>query len=351
MYRMLSDNHRTRRSYRKRNRPPVAVSIVIPLYNELDNIEPLYAALKRTVDNLDRSCEIIFVDDGSTDGTFSVLKDIQQGDPRVGVLRLGRNYGQTAAFSSGFDLARGEVIVTMDGDLQNDPADIPRLLEKSDVGYDVVSGWRVNRKVPFLTRRLPSQIANSLISRVTGVHLHDYGCSLKAYRRDVIRKIRLYGEMHRFIPALASWSGIQVAEVPVFDYPRKYGRSKYGLNRTIRVILDLFALKFLLDYSTRPIQIFGLLGLFSFLGGAGLGAYLVIQRLFFNTPLSDRPILLLAVLLVVIGIQTLLMGLLGELLVRTYYESQNKPIYSIRETLGGESLAWEEDEKELAAAD
>lgn len=350
MYRIPTANFRRRKTSGKKEIRHINVSIVIPLFNELDNIEPLYNALKKAADELNRVYEIIFIDDGSTDGTFSLLKDIQQSDRCVRVLRLGRNYGQTAAFSSGFDAARGDIIVTMDGDLQNDPADIHRLLEKTDVGYDVVSGWRVNRKVPFLTRRLPSMIANKLISRVTGVHLHDYGCSLKAYRRDVIKKIRLYGEMHRFIPALASWSGVQVAEVPVYDHPRKFGRSKYGLGRTIRVILDLFAIKFLLDYSTRPIQIFGFLGLLSLAGGLGLGLYLAVQRLFYNMELSDRPILLLSVILIVVGAQTLLMGLLAELLVRTYYESQNKPIYSIRESLSTEIYAWE-DETEPAAAD
>jgi glycosyltransferase involved in cell wall biosynthesis len=327
----------------------IDVSIVVPLFNEVESVEVLYEKLRLVVDGLDKSCEIIFVDDGSADGTYSVLKEILQGDPQVWVIRLGRNFGQTAAFSAGFDLARGDVIVTLDGDMQNDPADIPRLLEKTDVGYDVVSGWRVNRKEAFLTRRFPSQVANFLISKVTGIQLHDYGCSLKAYRRHVIKNIKLYGEMHRFIPALASWAGIQVAEVPVNHFPRRFGRSKYGLGRTFKVILDLLTVKFLLDYATRPIQVFGLIGLLSFLGGTGLGLYLTIERLFFKKPLGNRPVLLLAILLAVLGVQFLVMGLLGELVVRTYYEAQDKPIYSIRDLLGGEPPIGEDGTKPQSA--
>jgi glycosyltransferase involved in cell wall biosynthesis len=262
---------------------------------------------------------------------------------------LRRNFGQTAAFSAGFDLARGDVIITMDGDLQNDPADIPLLLEKIDEGYDVVSGWRVNRQDVFLTRRLPSRIANALISKVTGVRLHDYGCSLKAYRAEVVKNIKLYGELHRFIPALAKWVGIQVAEVPVTHYARKYGRSKYGLGRTIKVILDLLTVKFLLDYATRPIQIFGLLGVVCLILGTGLGLYLTTLRLFFNQSLSDRPILLLAILLIMLGVQFVIMGLLGELVVRTYHEAQGKPIYMIREVVRGKASAGEANEEEFTA--
>jgi glycosyltransferase involved in cell wall biosynthesis len=222
----------------------------------------------------------------------------------------------------------------MDGDLQNDPADIPKLLEKIDEGYDIVSGWRIHRKDGFITRRLPSMMANALISNVTGVKLHDYGCSLKAYRNEVVKNIRLYGELHRFIPALASWMGIRMAELPVNHYPRKHGRSKYGLGRTIKVILDLITVKFLLDYATRPLQIFGLAGMISFAIGTGISLYLTILRLFFSVGLSDRPILLLAILLIMLGVQLILMGLLGELVVRTYHESQEKPIYAVREILG-----------------
>jgi len=307
------------------------VSVVIPLLNEEESVGRLHEGLKPVLDNLGKSYEVIFIDDGSTDGTYPALLKLREQDSNLLIIRFRRNYGQTAAFSAGFDLARGDVIVTMDGDLQNDPNDIPRLLEKIEEGYDVVSGWRIDRKDVFLTRRLPSQIANALISKVTGVKLHDYGCSLKAYRREVVKNIKLYGEMHRFIPALASWIGILVAEVPVNHHARKHGRSKYGLGRTVKVLLDLMTVKFLLDYATRPIQIFGLMGLLSFGVGTLLGIYLTIVRLFFNQPLADRPIVLLAVLLVMLGVQLIIMGLLGELIVRTYHEAQGKPIYMIRE--------------------
>ena len=312
----------------------IDVSVVIPLFNEIENLSQLHSQLTSALNTLDRSSEIILIDDGSTDGTFSALKEIHEQDQRVWVIQLRRNFGQAAAFSAGFDFARGEVIVTMDGDLQNDPADIPKLLEKIDEGYDIISGWRINRKDGFITRRLPSMMANALISNVTGVKLHDYGCSLKAYRNEVVKNIRLYGELHRFIPALASWMGIRMAEIPVNHYPRKHGRSKYGLGRTIKVILDLITVKFLLDYATRPLQIFGLAGMISFLIGTGISLYLTILRLFFSVGLSDRPILLLAILLIMLGVQLILMGLLGELIVRTYHESQEKPIYAVREILG-----------------
>lgn len=313
----------------------VDVSIVVPLYNEIENITSLHKAIVPVVSSSGKSTEIIFVDDGSTDGTYEQLKKIQAIDPSVWVIRFRRNFGQAAAFSAGFDFARGKVIVTMDGDLQNDPADIPLLIEKIDQGFDIVSGWRIKRKDNFITRRLPSIIANSLISRVTGVKLHDYGCSLKAYREEVVKNIRLYGELHRFIPAIASWMGIQVAEVPVNHFPRKHGRSKYGLGRTLRVMLDLITVKFMLNYATRPLQIFGLAGMFSFLIGLIISGYLTILRLFYGEGLSDRPILLLGVLLIMLGVQLILMGLLGELIVRTYHESQDKPIYAVREILGG----------------
>jgi glycosyltransferase involved in cell wall biosynthesis len=311
------------------------ISVVIPLLNEEDSVNLLYQSLDKVLKEIDRPSEIIFIDDGSSDSTFSHLKKIQQNDERVLVIRLRRNFGQTAAFSAGFDYARGSVIITLDGDLQNDPADIPRLLSKIEEGYDVVSGWRVNRQDAYLFRRLPSSIANWIISHVTGVRLHDYGCSLKAYRREVVKNLRLYGEMHRFIPALASWMGIQVAEIHVNHHPRMFGKSKYGLGRTVKVMLDLVTVKFLLDYATRPIQIFGFLGLLSFIIGSGLGIYLAVLRIFFNQPLGDRPILLLAVLLVVLGVQLLTMGLMGEMIIRTYHETQGKPIYMIRDLMGG----------------
>jgi glycosyltransferase involved in cell wall biosynthesis len=307
------------------------VSVVIPLFNEKESVGRLLDALIPVLDQIGKTYEVICIDDGSTDGTYPALLELREEYPNILIIRFRRNFGQTAAFSAGFDYSSGDVIVTMDGDLQNDPSDIPRLLEKISEGYDVVSGWRIDRKDVFLTRRLPSQIANALISKVTGVELHDYGCSLKAYRREVVKNIKLYGELHRFIPALASWIGIQVAEVPVTHHARKYGRSKYGLGRTIKVLLDLMTVKFLLDYATRPIQIFGLVGLLSFGSGTLLGIYLTVVRLFFNQPLADRPIVLLAVLLIMLGVQLVIMGLLGELVVRTYHEAQGKPIYMIRE--------------------
>ena len=312
----------------------IDVSIVIPLLNEVENIKLLYQQLKLVIDVLDKRSEVILVDDGSTDGTFEVLRELQSQDSRLRIIRLRRNFGQSAGFSAGFDYAQGQVIITMDGDLQNDPADIPKLLAKIEEGYDVVSGWRVKRQDVFLTRRLPSKAANALISRVTGVELHDYGCSLKAYRSEVVKNIKLYGELHRFIPALASWMGIQVAEIPVNHKARQYGRSKYGINRTIKVFLDLITVKFLLNYATRPLQIFGLLGFLCLALGTLLAGYLTIQRLYFHQALSDRPILLLAILLIMLGVQLFTMGLLGELVVRTYHESQNKPIYMVRDTLG-----------------
>ncbi|MCB0165106.1 MAG: glycosyltransferase family 2 protein [Anaerolineae bacterium] len=314
----------------------IDVSIVIPLLNEVKNLEILYSKLTDALDKLEQSSEIIFIDDGSTDGSFELLKKFQEQDNRVRVIRFRRNFGQTAAFSAGFDYAQGEVIITMDADLQNDPVDIPLLLAEVDKGYDVVSGWRINRQDTFVTRKIPSQMANFLISRLTGVQLHDYGCSLKAYRKDVVKNIRLYGELHRFIPALASWMGVTVSEVPVNHHARKFGQSKYGLGRIIKVMLDLMTVKFLLDYATRPIQIFGFAGLLSLIGGGLIGFYLTVLRLVFFQPLGDRPILLLAILLVVLGVQLIIMGLLGEMIIRTYHETQDKPIYMVRETLGTE---------------
>jgi glycosyltransferase involved in cell wall biosynthesis len=309
------------------------VSVVIPLLNEEESLEPLHERLYAVMESMDRSAELILVDDGSTDGSFEILKRLHLQNDRVRVIRLRRNFGQTAAFSAGFDAARGDVIVTMDGDLQNDPADIPKLLDKIDEGYDVVSGWRVDRQDKFLTRRLPSTIANYLISKTTGVYLHDYGCSLKAYRSEVLKNLKLYGELHRFIPALASWMGIRIAEIPVNHAPRRFGRSKYGLQRTIKVVLDLFTVKFLLAYGTRPIQIFGLLGVLFFSSGLGISLYLTFLRIFMAQPLADRPLLLLGVLLIVLGVQLIMMGLIGELVVRTYHEAQDKPIYMVREAL------------------
>lgn len=313
------------------------LTIVIPVLNEAENLPILAERLTDALEKLGRTYEIIIIDDGSRDASFTILTDLARTNPHLRVVRLRRNFGQTAAFSAGFDRARGEVVVTLDADLQNDPADIGMLLERIDAGYDVVSGWRAHRQDPFLNRRLPSIIANWIISRVTGVHLHDFGCSLKAYRTEVLSEIRLYGELHRFIPAIASWQGVAVTELPVHHAPRQFGKSKYGIGRTLRVILDLITIRFLLSYGTRPMQIFGLFGLI--LSGLGMltGVYLTYTKLVYNESIGNRPLLLLAVLLIVVGMQLISMGLVGELVVRTYYETQSKPIYVVREEIGGEA--------------
>jgi glycosyltransferase involved in cell wall biosynthesis len=316
----------------------VDVSIVLPILNEEENLEELHSRLTDTLSRTDLNYEIIAVDDGSTDRSFEVLKRIHEQDARLRVIKFRRNFGQTAAMSAGFNHARGDVIITMDSDLQNDPADIPRLLDKLNEGYDVVSGWRADRKDKFLSRRLPSVLANRLIVKMTGVKLHDFGCSLKAYRKEVIDNINLYGEMHRFIPALASLIGAEIAEMKVTHHARKYGKSKYGISRTTRVILDLMTVKFLLNYSTRPIQVFGFLGMGSGLIGFLICLYLSIGRLFIRTEafsLKERmPLLLLGILMILIGVQLITMGLLGEIMIRTYHESQRKPIYVIKEIVG-----------------
>ncbi len=307
------------------------LSVIIPFYNEAKNIPIIVDELFQALEPTEWSWEILAIDDGSIDATFSLLKEEAQRRKHIKVVRLRKNFGQTAALSAGFDSAEGNIIITMDGDLQNDPKDIPALVAKIGEGYDIVSGWREKRQDPFFSRRLPSLIANKMISWVTGVKLHDYGCTLKAFKGEVTKNIRLYGELHRFIPAVASWMGVTIAEIPVNHRSRKFGRSKYGISRTIRVLLDLITVKFLSTYSTRPIHVFGLWGVLSGLAGFGLACYLTIQRLFFAIPLSNRPILLLAILLIFIGIQFISMGLLGELQVRTYHESQGKPIYYIKE--------------------
>jgi glycosyltransferase involved in cell wall biosynthesis len=309
------------------------VSVVIPLFNEEENVLLLYHDLKAAMLKTRRTWEVIFVDDGSTDGTYQILQEIHLQDEHVCVVRLRRNFGQTAALVAGFDRARAPIIVSLDGDLQNDPEDIAALLKHLEDGYDVVSGWRVHRQDGFWLRRLPSHIANWLISKTTGVHLHDYGCTLKAYRADVIKEVRLYGEMHRFIPALIGGNGARVAELPVHHRPRRYGRSKYGLSRTLRVLLDLMMVKFYLSFMTRPLQIFGLLGLGSFTLGGAICAYLAFLKLFEGSALGGRPLLLLGVLLAIIGVQFFCMGILAEIQIRTYHESSNKSIYAVREVL------------------
>jgi len=304
----------------------------VPLYNEEESIQPLYNALKEVMEALGRPYEIILVDDGSTDQTLEIIENLHDNDKTIAMISFRRNYGQTAAFAAGFALAKGGVIVTLDGDLQNDPKDIPMLLEEIE-SCDIVSGWRKDRKDRFLTRRLPSMFANKLISKVTGVKLHDYGCSLKAYRADVVKNIKLYGEMHRFIPAVANTIGARVREVVTSHHPRKYGVSKYGLSRTVKVFLDLITVKFLQNFSTKPIQAFGPIGLLSGLFGFLISLYLTFDKFYHGKDIGGRPLLLLGVLLIIVGVQLIGMGLLGEMLARTYHESQNKPIYHASKVL------------------
>jgi glycosyltransferase involved in cell wall biosynthesis len=306
------------------------ISVVIPLFNERDNVQELYRQLSASLDGVAGGWEALLVDDGSTDGTGERLAEIEAADPRVRVLTLRRNFGQTAAFSAGFDAARGDVVVTSDGDLQNDPADIPALVARLDEGVDIVCGWRRERQDP-LSKKIPSWFANRLISWSTGVRLNDYGCSLKAMRSEVVKGLKLYGEMHRFIPAVASWMGVSVAELPVNHRPRVRGRSKYGIGRTLRVVLDLFTVKFLLAYGTRPAHLFGLMGLVSGAAGFGTLAYLSWLKLVLGEAIGGRPLLLLGALLFLTGVILVNFGLLGELMVRTYHESQGKPIYVLKQ--------------------
>ena len=308
----------------------MTLSVVIPVYNEEENVRLLHESLRNALDPLNQEYELLFVDDGSTDRTLPILEEIQAQDNKVVVLSLRRNFGQTAAFAAGFDFSRGDVVVTMDGDLQNDPADIPKLLELIKES-DLVSGWRKKRKDPFFSRRLPSMMANWLISKVTGVKLHDYGCSLKAYRRDVIKNLKLYGEMHRFIPAVASWYGVRVAEVETVHHPRMRGKSKYGISRTIKVVLDLITVKFLQSFSTKPIQFFGPFGILSGFLGFLILLYLSADKILFGKDIGGRPLLLLGALLMIVGIQLIGMGLLGEMLVRVYHESQKKTYLCYKE--------------------
>jgi glycosyltransferase involved in cell wall biosynthesis len=305
----------------------------LPVLNEEESLPLLHQRLTEVLAGSGYSYEIIVVDDGSTDRSFAIMCELQADDEHLRVVRFRRNYGQTAAFSAGFDRAQGDVVITMDADLQNDPVDIPALMAKMAEGYDVVSGWRIDRKDRFLDRRLPSILANRLIGWTTGVRIHDYGCSLKAYRREVLADVRLYGELHRFIPALAHAAGARVAEIPVSHHPRRFGKAKYGLSRTVKVILDILAVRFLMSFSTRPIHIFGLLGLGSFFAGVAVLTYLAIVRLFLLQPIGDRPLTLLGILLTMLGVQLVTSGLLAELVTRTYYESQGKPIYTVREDL------------------
>jgi len=307
-----------------------AVSVVIPIFNEADNLEDLHRELTAALEGMGRPYEIILVDDGSTDGSLARMAALESRDRRLRVLALRRNFGQTAAFSAGFDHARGEIVVTSDGDLQNDPADIPRLVARLEEGFDMVCGWRRVRRDP-TSKLVPSWFANRIISWATGVHLHDYGCSLKAMRSEVVRGLRLYGEMHRFIPAVASWMGVTLAEVEVNHRPRRRGTSKYGLGRTVPVLLDLFTVKFLVAYGTRPARLFGGGGLLFGATGFGVLAYLTYIKFFQDEAIADRPLLLLGVLLFLTGLYLVCVGLLGELLVRIYHESQGKRTYVVKE--------------------
>jgi len=310
------------------------LSIVIPVYNEEENVVPLLREIASVLDPLNKSYEILVVDDGSKDGTFARLRQLHSQLPGIKVIRLKRNFGQTAALAAGLTHADGEIVILMDGDAQNDPADIPPLLVKIAEGNDLVAGWRFNRQDPLLSRRLPSMIANCLISWTTQVKLHDYGCTLKAMRKEIAKDLRLYGEMHRFIPALAYERGAKITELKVNHRPRTRGQTKYGISRTLRVILDLLTVKFLGSYSTRPAHVFGPIGIASGLIGFALGVHLTVQKFVYNADIGGRPLLLLAILLIFIGCQFVTMGLLGEMLARTYHESQGRAVYNVGEVLG-----------------
>jgi len=308
------------------------VSVVIPIFNERENIPILYEKLRSVIDKLDDyEWEIVFADNASTDGSFEILKEIHRKDKRVKVIRLRRNFGQTGSLAAGLDFATGDVIITMDGDLQNDPEDIPLFLEKIQEGYDIVSGWRYDRKDP-ITKKIPSKIYNWLASKLTGVKIHDFGCTFKAMRKEVVKNIRLYGEMHRYIEALASEMGVSIAEIKVRHHPRIYGKSKYGISRIIKGFLDLLTVKFLLSYSTRPLHLFGVPGLILTLLGILTGGYLTFKW-FMGVSIWGRPLLLLAILLIIVGVQFIVMGLLAEMIIRAYYESTGKKIYYVKEIL------------------
>jgi len=314
--------------------PRPKLSIVIPVYNEEENVDPLFEEITQALRHYEHPYEIIFVDDGSTDRTPQMLRQICQRDPRVKTVIFRSNFGQTAALSAGFDLALGDLVVSMDGDRQNDPADILMLLGILNQGYDLVCGWRRKRKDAFLSRKLPSVIANRLIAWVTGVFVHDYGCTLKAYKREVIKNIKLYGEMHRFIPAYASWIGAKVTEVEVNHRPREAGASKYSILRIFKVILDLITVKFLCDYSTSPIYFFGTFGMILTGSGFLTGLITLIEKYYQGVWVHKNPLILLAILLVILGVQFIMIGLLAEILIRTYHESQNKKTYLVKEIIG-----------------
>jgi glycosyltransferase involved in cell wall biosynthesis len=311
----------------------VKYSIVVPLYNEERNVTPLYVKLTQVMTSLEEPYEIIFVDDGSKDGTLKTLDAIYDNDSRVRIVSLRRNFGQTPALKAGFDVARAETIISMDGDLQHDPEEIPSFIAKLEEGYDIVSGWREQRLDRWLTRRLPSRIANWMMAKISGVQLHDFGTTFKAYRRDTIQSVQLYGELHRFIPALAAWQGARIAEIPIKNSPRQNGKSNYGLSRIFRVFLDLLSIKFLLDYSTRPLHFFGAFGLLATAAGSSIGSFLLFKKVVLHGEilLQNGPLMMAAAVLILTGVQLLCLGLASEILSRTYYESQKKPIYATRE--------------------
>jgi glycosyltransferase involved in cell wall biosynthesis len=317
------------------------LSLFLPVLNEEDNLRPMHQKIQEALASLGKTAEVIYVDDGSTDKSLQILREIAAGDDRVRVISLRRNYGQTAAMSAGIDAAHGEILIPMDADLQNDPKDIAKLLEKLDQGYDVVSGWRKNRQDKLISRKLPSWIANSIISRIGGVPLHDYGCSLKAYRREVLKDVKLYGEMHRFIPIYASWAGARVTEIPVDHHARTMGKSKYGISRTIKVVFDLMTIKFMASYQTKPIYVFGTFGLIAFFVSIFSGLYAIFlkgARVLgfprYHADFVETPLPILSIVMFAIALQFFLMGLLAEMMVRTYHESQDKAIYAVREKIG-----------------
>lgn len=315
----------------------IDISIVIPVYNEAENIAPLIEKIEESFEGIGKKCEVIFIDDGSTDNSVAILKKACSSKNNFKLIQFRKNFGQTAAISAGFDHSMGDTIITLDSDLQNDPADIPILLKKMDEGYDVVSGWRKDRKDNVLTRNIPSAIANWIIGIATGVKLHDYGCTLKAYKKEIIKDVSLYGDLHRFIPALAAFEGAKISEVPVNHHARKFGVSKYNLSRTWRVLFDLLTVSFLRRYKTRPLHIFGRIGLIAFVLGFLISGYLTLQKIILGIELAKRPLLILGVLLILAGIQILSLGIVAEMQTRTYFETQKQPIYRIKEIISGDS--------------
>ncbi|MBX7173945.1 MAG: glycosyltransferase family 2 protein [Pyrinomonadaceae bacterium] len=339
----MPNSAKTKISPKENNQTAPELSLFLPVLNEEDNLRPMHTKIQEALESLGKTAEVIYVDDGSTDKSLQILKEIASADDRVRVISLRRNYGQTAAMSAGIDAALGEILIPMDADLQNDPKDIARLLEKLDEGYDVVSGWRKNRQDKLISRKLPSWIANSIISKIGGVPLHDYGCSLKAYRREVLKDVKLYGEMHRFIPIYASWAGARVAEIPVDHHARTMGKSKYGISRTVKVVFDLMTIKFMASYQTKPIYVFGTFGMIAFIISILSGLYAVFMKGArvlgfpqFQADFVETPLPILCIVMFAISLQFFLMGLLAEMLVRTYHESQDKAIYAVREKVGFE---------------